>query len=304
MGFKGVISTMKEITKYESLRQQVKAYERIFDTVRVVDPVTKKATIYKDDKDISENITCYSRWLDGNECKDCIIIKALNHKKTFVKIQNNADKMFLMSAVPLELNGDIFALELIKDITDNLVFETVYQCEGHELRNIVQDLNTLIMKDTLTSLYNRRYIDRTLPEEIARCNDKNPLSIAMIDVDHFKSINDTYGHNAGDIIIKKLGQILSNSIRNDTDWAARYGGDEFLICLPNTDNKKAYKVLERIRKNVEKINIKIENIKIKVTVSGGLYTLNNNILAPVDLIKYADDKLYNAKEQGRNRIAS
>lgn len=304
MGFKGVISTMKEITKYESLRQQVKAYERIFDTVRVVDPVTKKATIYKDDKDISENITCYSRWLDGNECKDCIIIKALNHKKTFVKIQNNADKMFLMFAVPLELNGDIFALELIKDITDILVFETVYQCESHELRNIVQDLNTLIMKDTLTSLYNRRYIDRILPEEIARCDDKNPLSIAMIDVDNFKNINDTYGHNAGDVIIKKLGQILSTSIRNDTDWAARYGGDEFLICLPNTDNKKAYKVLERIRKNVEKINIKIENIKIKVTVSGGLYTLNNNILAPVDLIKYADDKLYNAKEQGRNRIAS
>ncbi|WP_273091808.1 GGDEF domain-containing protein [Clostridium thermopalmarium] len=295
---------MKEITKCEGLKHQVKAYERIFDTVRVVDPVTKKATIYKDGKDIYDNMACYSSWLDGNECKDCIIIKALNHKKTFVKIQNNADKMFLMSAVPLELNGDIFALELIKDITDNLVFETVYQCEGHELRNIVQDLNTLIMKDTLTSLYNRRYIDRTLPEEIARCNDKNPLSIAMIDVDHFKSINDTYGHNAGDIIIKKLGQILSNSIRNDTDWAARYGGDEFLICLPNTDNKKAYKVLERIRKNVEKINIKIENIKIKVTVSGGLYTLNNNILAPVDLIKYADDKLYNAKEQGRNRIAS
>ncbi|MBE6042759.1 MAG: GGDEF domain-containing protein [Clostridium thermopalmarium] len=304
MEFKGAISIMKEITKCEGLKHQVKAYERIFDTVRVVDPVTKKATIYKDGKDIYDNMACYSSWLDGNECKDCIIIKALNHKKTFVKIQNNADKMFLMSAVPLELNGDIFALELIKDITDNLVFETVYQCEGHELRNIVQDLNTLIMKDTLTSLYNRRYIDRTLPEEIARCNDKNPLSIAMIDVDHFKSINDTYGHNAGDIIIKKLGQILSNSIRNDTDWAARYGGDEFLICLPNTDNKKAYKVLERIRKNVEKINIKIENIKIKVTVSGGLYTLNNNILAPVDLIKYADDKLYNAKEQGRNRIAS
>lgn len=304
MEFKGAISIMKEITKYESLRQQVKAYERIFDTVRVVDPVTKKVIVYKDGKDIYDNMACYSSWLDGNECKDCIIIKALNHKKTFVKIQNNADRMFLMSAVPLELNGDIFALELIKDITDNLVFETVYQCEGHELRNIVQDLNTLIMKDTLTSLYNRRYIDRTLPEEIARCNDKNPLSIAMIDVDHFKSINDTYGHNAGDIIIKKLGQILSNSIRNDTDWAARYGGDEFLICLPNTDNKKAYKVLERIRKNVEKINIKIENIKIKVTVSGGLYTLNNNILAPVDLIKYADDKLYNAKEQGRNRIAS
>lgn len=304
MGFKGVISTMKEITKYESLRQQVKAYERIFDTVRVVDPVTKKATIYKDDKDISENITCYSRWLDGNECKDCIIIKALNHKKTFVKIQNNADKMFLMFAVPLELNGDIFALELIKDITDILVFETVYQCESHELRNIVQDLNTLIMEDTLTSLYNRRYIDRILPEEIARCDDKNPLSIAMIDVDNFKNINDTYDHNAGDVIIKKLGQILSTSIRNDTDWAARYGGDEFLICLSNTDNKKAFKVLERIRKTVEKVNIKIEGIKIRITISGGLYTLTNNALTPFDLIKYADDKLYIAKEQGRNRIVS
>jgi two-component system cell cycle response regulator len=292
---------MNGIINYKILHY-IEAYERIFDNVRIVDPINKKIIKYKDGIVIEDYINCYSISMDNKECADCIGIETLINQKTLIKIQHIGDKMLLMVTIPIDINKEKVVLELIKDITEGLVIETVYKTQEHELQNIVQDLNTLIMKDPLTNLYNRRYIDRILPQEINKCNDKNPFSIAMIDIDHFKKINDTYGHNVGDIAIKTIGKILLNSIRNESDWAARYGGEEFLICLPNTNNEKAYKVLERIRKTIEKTKIKLEDKKINITASFGLCTVNSNKFTTIDLLKYADDKLYQAKKQGRNRV--
>lgn len=294
---------MKQTIKFNT-QQYLDAYGEVFDIVRIVDPIQKEVIKYKDCKAIPGSETCYSLWQINEECKDCISLKALNNQKTHMKIQHISDKMFLMFAVPLKAGKEALVLELIKDITDSLEFETVVQGQGHFLRNIVQDLNTLILRDPLTNLYNRRYIDQMLPEEIARCTDKHPLSVAMVDIDHFKNINDTYGHSAGDVVIKKFSKTLSKFIRDDVDWAGRYGGEEFIICLPNTDNKKAYKVLERIRQAVEKINIKVEGKEIVITSSFGLYTVRDNELTTADLIKCADDKLYEAKKRGRNKVVS
>lgn len=277
-------------------------YENIFDIVRTVDPIRKKVIWSNNYKTASDISYCCSLWEGNTECKDCISIKALNDQKTHIKIQHIADKMFLVFAAPVKVNGETLVMELIKDISDDLVFETVVQGQGHILQNIVEDLNTIILKDTLTNLYNRRYIHEMLPKEIMGCNNRRPLSIAIIDIDYFKNINDTYGHNAGDIVIKKFAQTLSHSIRTDVDWAARYGGEEFLVCLPNTDCKRAYKVFERIRKAIERASIKAENNKIQTTGSFGLCTIKNSELTAEDLIKLADEKLYLAKSQGRNRV--
>ncbi|NLM13221.1 MAG: GGDEF domain-containing protein [Epulopiscium sp.] len=292
---------MNEIINHKVL-QRIEAYEEIFDSVRIVEPVTKKIVQYKDGKITEDSVLCYSGAMDNKECANCIGLETLKSQKTFMKIQHVGDKMLLVftSLIPGD-NGNLI-LELIKDITDGLVIETVYRSEEHELQNIVQDLNTLIMRDPLTNLYNRRYMDRMLPREICKCDSKHPLSIAMLDIDHFKMINDTYGHNVGDIAIKTVGAILLKSIRNESDWAARYGGEEFLICLPNTNSEKAYKVLERIRKNIEKTVIRFEDKKINITASFGLFTIDSNEFAVGDLFKYVDDKLYQAKEQGRNRV--
>jgi len=177
--------------------------------------------------------------------------------------------------------------------------------QGHEVRNITPDLNDLIMKDPLTGIYNRRYIDQTVPLEISKSLHANQhLSIAMIDIDNFKQINDIYGHNAGDIIIKKVGRILSNNIRDDVDWVGRYGGDELLVCLKNVDNDKAYKILERIRKFIDSNDFKVEDKKIHITASFGLCTVKDKEISAVDLIKLADEKLYEAKNQGRNKLVT
>lgn len=288
--------------EYEILKPQMEPYENIFDTVRVVDPI-KRRVIGDVKKGAGTNsFPSSSIWENDKESDNFISRKTLNEQKTFVKVQHNSGKMFLIITAPVKLHDKKLVLELIKDITDDFLFETVYQDQGHELQNIVQDLNMLIMKDALTNLYNRRYIDKKLPEEIARCESRRPLSIAIADIDSFKNINDSYGHSIGDLVIKKISENLSESIRGYGDWVARYGGDEFLLCLPNTDDKRALKVMERIRKAIEMMSIKIGNEEIHVTCSFGLCTLKDNDSTAADLIKYADDKLYKAKEQGRNRV--
>jgi len=292
-------------TKGSKLSEQLDAYKRIFDIVRIVDPIRKEIVRNQDNGVISDDALCCSLLLDKNEYSKCIINRSINERKTFIKVQHNGDKMLLMFATPIEIKGDTLALELIKDITDDLVFETVFQEQKHKLQSIVEDLNTLIMKDPLTNLYNRRYIDQMLPREISNCSNKRqPISIAMIDIDHFKDINDAYGHGAGDIVIKRFAQLLSSYTRNNIDWVARYGGEEFLICLPNTDNRKAYMVLERIRKAIERAIIKVGDEEIQITGSFGLFTVIDKELAYTDLIKCADDKLYQAKNQGRNKVVS
>jgi two-component system, cell cycle response regulator len=294
---------MKLIANNNELIQQIESYEKIFDNVRIVDPMKNKVINFRDNEVTYEDTSCYSLWLTNSKCKNCITRKALEKKSTLCKIQHNENKMFLVFATPLKHNGETYALELLKDITENLVFETIDREQGCEIRNIVEDLSTIIMKDTLTELYNRRHIKQMLPIEISKSIEKREcLSIAIVDIDRFKKINDTYGHDIGDIVLKKFAQMLLKSTRNDLDWVARYGGEEFLICLPNTGSDEAYRALERIRRTVEKTKIKVEDKVLQITASFGLYTIKGNEITAIDLIKRADEKLYEAKKRGRNKV--
>lgn len=290
--------------EYEILKPQMKLYEKIFDIVRVVDPIKMRVIGDVRNGAIINSFPCYSIWKNDKEFSYFISVEVLNEQKTFVKVQHNFGKVFLVIAAPLKLYEKKLVLELIKDITNDFLFETVYQDQGYQLQNIVQDLNMLIIKDALTNLFNRQYIDKKLPEEIARCESQRPLSIAVADIDNFNNINDFYGYSTGDLVLKKISDNLSELIKSDEDWAARYGGDEFLLCLPDTDDKKAFKVIERIRKAIEKMSIRIGEEEIQITCSFGLCTLKGNYSTAADLMKYADDKLYRAKEQGRNRVVT
>jgi diguanylate cyclase (GGDEF)-like protein len=128
----------------------------------------------------------------------------------------------------------------------------------------------------------------------------------MIDVDHFKKINDTYGHQAGDLVLQEYVRCIMSTIREGVDWLARYGGDEFILVLPETDLDKAWKVVERIRCLISEMVIPLEGEEIKITASFGISGFGHGIdgeevLAKL-LIEKADKCLYEAKEAGRNRI--
>jgi diguanylate cyclase (GGDEF)-like protein len=159
--------------------------------------------------------------------------------------------------------------------------------------------------DGLTGLYVRRYFDIRLKEEITRLKriDSN-LAIIMMDIDHFKSVNDTFGHQQGDIVLTELASILKNAIRRDLDIPCRYGGEEFVAILPGTDQEGAIVLAERIRKRCEDFQFRsLSDDPIRITISGGVASINSNsIITKEELFKIADKKLYEAKQAGRNRV--
>jgi diguanylate cyclase (GGDEF)-like protein len=165
-----------------------------------------------------------------------------------------------------------------------------------------KELQQLSTTDALTGLYNRRYMIDTLAKELTRAERSSaPFSILLLDIDHFKQYNDTYGHMAGDELLIKAGMLFVKSIRN-ADFAARYGGEEFLIFLPGESTKKAMEVAERIRVEVATATADGKNSIEPVTVSIGVATFPGNGSSVDELIANADAALYEAKERGRNQV--
>jgi two-component system cell cycle response regulator len=177
------------------------------------------------------------------------------------------------------------------------------------LRKANEEIRQLSTIDPLTGAYNRGYLNDHLPQELKRTlRYGRTLSLILCDIDHFKRVNDTYGHQAGDMVLKALSRRLLGAVRKGLDWVARYGGEEFLIVLPETDLSGASLVGERIRKAIESIQIDLRGKVIRVTASFGVTSIESiNTKASDlcdDLIKRADDMLYLAKSEGRNRVKS
>ena len=158
--------------------------------------------------------------------------------------------------------------------------------------------------DRMTNLFNKYYFISQLKKEISYSKRYGKtFSLLMIDIDDFKKINDTYGHQIGDEALKFVSFKIMNSIR-ENDIAARYGGEEFTIILPETDAKAAFLVAERIREIVEKEVLELENYKIRITVSIGIATFPDDANDWEAIIKKADERLYKAKKAGKNIVIS
>lgn len=159
--------------------------------------------------------------------------------------------------------------------------------------------------DPLTGLYNRRYLDETLTRELIRMSrDKTPLCVAMLDLDGFKNFNDSNGHDAGDEVLKLVGNILNEKF-NDLDIACRYGGEEFIIVLSNMDLATAHTKLEQVREAVKKMDIIFQGQRLpQITISIGLVEAPTQGIAAKDIINAADQALYSAKHGGRDKIVS
>lgn len=170
-----------------------------------------------------------------------------------------------------------------------------------ELANYEQKLVEMNTKDALTGVYNRRFLESRLKDECARQQRYlRPLSLIMIDIDFFKKVNDTYGHQGGDLILQLVAEKAASVIRK-TDFFARYGGEEFCCLLPETGTEAAETVAENLRLHIQKMESRVGDKVIKITVSLGVSALTADD-SPETLLKRADDALYQAKHAGRNRF--
>lgn len=171
------------------------------------------------------------------------------------------------------------------------------------LNNELSDLSTM---DQVTGVRNRRYFDDMIDREFRRClRNRSPLSLIMLDLDYFKDVNDTYGHLAGDLCLKMVANAMYQIVKRPPDLVCRYGGEEIGIILPDTNSKGAMIIAERIRHQIENLNIVFSEQKIAITASLGVasFVPNNNKTAQ-SLIELADKALYQAKSDGRNRTRS
>ena len=175
---------------------------------------------------------------------------------------------------------------------------------GNNIENAYhEEIYRLTTVDGLTQVYNKRYFLETLEREIGRAQRyQRDLSLIMFDIDHFKKINDTYGHLAGDHVLKHLAMVIKSRIRRE-DILSRYGGEEFSIILPEIDKENAIQFAEKIRKLVEKAMFSFEDTEIPVTISIGVTNYDGQQVDVNEFIKLADEKLYDAKQSGRNRVS-
>lgn len=217
--------------------------------------------------------------------------------KNYRPITGSAEFMYQdITLIPLtSVDGSVNHIGvIIYDVTDIAVNKT-----GLKFAN--DELEILSRTDMLTKLNNRGYWEERLAHEFTRNKrNKQPVSLVMFDIDHFKQVNDNYGHQAGDEVIRLTSDLL-RKCKRETDIAGRYGGEEFAVILLDSDSQSAKIFTERLRKEIEAKVVEYDGVSIKYTISLGIAELNANTPDHEEWIKQADCALYEAKESGRNR---
>lgn len=240
------------------------------------------------------------RWLKTEEATKGIPVIMLTVKKDLSdKISGlhiGADDYLPKPYNELELNARIYASLRTKALQDEL------RIKNKQLEDLLYKVEYMAITDVLTGLFNRRRFHDVLLKEFERSRRyATPFSVIYMDIDHFKSVNDTYGHLMGDTVLKELPLIIQRSIR-EIDTAARYGGEEFTIALPNTRKEDALLVAERIRSATEQ-HVFSDLAGRKITLSIGITGIPDAMIDSGDkMIQCADIALYKAKQNGRNRI--
>ena len=175
--------------------------------------------------------------------------------------------------------------------------------EVENLRRQIDELSELVSTDALTGLFNFRHFKTILQAEMDRSKRSGiPTSLVLVDLDHFKAVNDTYGHEIGNLSLKYLATILKNEVRT-TDIVFRYGGEEFAIIFPETHLNLAVKVADRIREQIANSPISVDNGEIKITASmGASVYMKTSVLDFTEFVDSVDKYLYEAKQSGRNCI--
>ena len=239
------------------------------------------------------------RWLKFNSETKGIPIIMLTVKSSLQDkvsaIEAGADEYLPKPYNEVELNATIYAALRTKALQDEL------KQKNRQMEELLARVELVAITDPLTSLFNRRYFESVIEKELkAWKRYDQPLTCLMIDVDHFKRINDLYGHEAGDSVLRGIAELLKSHLR-EVDTAARWGGEEFIILLPRTEKHNAFEPASRILKAISDSRFELVPNE-RVTVSIGVACADRGTDTAAELIRVADSALYAAKEKGRNRI--
>ncbi|OGX37698.1 MAG: hypothetical protein A3G91_01835 [Omnitrophica WOR_2 bacterium RIFCSPLOWO2_12_FULL_50_9] len=310
-----------------SVEQELRAQEKVFEEsvhsqklankkeslflekMRLENETLEIFTLYELTKDITKSLSeqeafeIFKNTLSRHGTfEECLLVHPLSHE---IKDYKKSEDYF------------VFVLQGEKKKTGYLVIKGLAEANREKFMilgnqfalafrrvKLYQEIERIAITDSLTEIYTRRYALGRLQEEIRRSKMRgSPLSFLMIDADFFKDFNDTYGHLTGDQILREVGRLIRENIR-EIDVAGRYGGEEFCVILPDTDREGARFVAERIRQAAEGALVKAYDTQVKVTLSIGVSTYPEDGLHMEELIDKSDWALYRAKKEGRNRVCA
>jgi diguanylate cyclase (GGDEF)-like protein len=248
---------------------------------------------------------CYG--ISETDSEDLIDAVANKSIEIFSSFEIDKGNMKPLSQLLQEANEELSKLNLSYEQVAMELKQAKERAEklAHELKGANEQLRELALRDGLTGLYNHRHFHVLLKDELERATRyKRPFALIILDLDHFKQVNDTHGHLVGDIVLKEVSSLVQQKVRH-SDIVARYGGEEFVIVLPETDIKGAAILAERLRRDVEKAVISAMKARIEITISLGItaYTPGAVLKSNADVIAAADKALYHSKNTGRNKLS-
>ncbi|HWT76884.1 MAG TPA: GGDEF domain-containing protein [Mobilitalea sp.] len=290
--------------EFEELILKYDILEKAFDNIRLVDPAKNRVLDLSGTTTEDTELKCFESLGKNKVCDNCISMRAYHDNRPYVKLEYSMKEIYAVIAIPLDLPDRRVIMEILKNATSSLIMESNQSNIYSEVQELIDKMNNLALKDSLTGIFNRRFINEKLPAEITstKFSGKN-LSIIIADIDYFKKVNDTYGHLCGDRVLKKFAKLISQCLSREEDWLARFGGEEFLICLPGADLKRTAEVAERMRKKIENSQFDCGPYQFKLTSSFGVSTVTPGMNITMEqLMEKADTKLYEAKNNGRNRV--
>ncbi|KQQ37599.1 MULTISPECIES: PleD family two-component system response regulator [Rhizobium/Agrobacterium group] len=283
----------------------VRALKPVADITAISDP---QAALFEAAENPFDLVIVNTNFDDYDPLRLCSQLRSLERTRflPLLLVTEHGDDQVIVRALDLGVNDYI-----IRPIDPNeLVARTLTQIKrkryNDRLRLSVRHTIELAVTDALTGLHNRRYLDNHMKVLFARATARGrPLSVCITDIDRFKSVNDTHGHDAGDEVLKEVAARIRSTVRG-ADLACRFGGEEFVVVMPDTDSAAAALIAERLRNIIEQTPfvLKSTGASLNITASLGIACSRSGAETPEQLLKQADRALYDAKNSGRNRVVA
>lgn len=292
-----------EMYQKEDLKNYIDGLAKIFNVVRIVDPVENKVPFTERLEDTAVHINCYDYWQTGEICKNCISAKSIKENKVVTKIEYNEKGAFLVLAKPVMLDNKKYALEMLLSMDEIDTVIDLNKENSKKIESVISKLEENLMIDELTGVYNRRFINKELSSinESGKYDDIDKIALIMVDIDDFKEINDVYGHLVGDRALQRVASIIKSKIRSNYDWVARFGGDEFIIFLRNADVNVSSRIIKSIQKQIEDTDLIKEDPAARITLSFGTHIVDPEALNLERVLRIIDENLSRAKYEGKNK---
>lgn len=270
--------------------------DAFFEHYRLVDTETYRVHDYKDGRLAPSGEACYGCWGHDRPCANCVSRLAVRENRQVVKLETMGRRIFLIVTMPFESEGRKLALELARDVTDDLMVADIETEDNITAVDLVDRINELTTRHPSTGLLRKEYAERELEKLVDGWDGVSPTTLSILDIDHFKQVNDEHGHLAGDEVLAHVSRMLLECAQKGGGWASRIGGDEFMLALPGVPEECARTLIDDLLAGIEGRGLDDCGKPITVTASCGTARLEARHGSWRELFAEADRAMYDAKQ--------